>query len=501
MACTFNGNSDVFGIGIRIGYYSQVIAIWFSNYFYPPEVSGLRAVNNLFLLALMIAGFTYFANTATTHVIEAFLLLQIGIVVGLVGITEAARFSTKYRSVSVERLLIRSVLFTAGALFNVLFWWKGVDVMMATPCHGVTMKGVGTYAWYGWRVSLYGWMRTVMKIQSLFAALWTAPCHASHDMALLVCDHGAKDARSQFVRAIKAEGQEHPHDFGIQLTDQEQCLQASIPMNRLCSQTCCCRKDLGLVTAMALGKKNRAFAVPDMLEVLAEAEQYLHAILSVYSIEEVATPPTSICKCLPRSTKTRRLIRCKDSTSYFRCLWQCFCMTFDLSSLKIRWILALHITKAGEHSILHWPRFLNKVYELKKTPRAPNWRHLMIASDLHLSKLPSTKTTAVWTWEAILQFIFIGLLIVQVELTIVWNHVSGLDSLAPLGQLIPFVLGVGGLGKVLWGKVCLMRKGIKHTFDAEKESEYESALSVYNDRRKPLDQLGRQARIKMAATA
>ena len=56
MTCTFAGTSDVFGIGIRIGYYSQVLAIWFSNYFYNREISSLRATNTLFLVAVVIAG-------------------------------------------------------------------------------------------------------------------------------------------------------------------------------------------------------------------------------------------------------------------------------------------------------------------------------------------------------------------------------------------------------------------------------------------------------------
>ena len=42
------------------------------------------------------------------------------------------------------------------------------------------------------------------------------------------------------------------------------------------------------------------------------------------------------------------------------------------------------------------------------------------------------------------------LLVVQVELTIVWNHFDGLKNLRSLGQLIPFILGVEGLLKVLW---------------------------------------------------
>lgn len=40
-------------------------------------------------------------------------------------------------------------------------------------------------------------------------------------------------------------------------------------------------------------------------------------------------------------------------------------------------------------------------------------------------------------------------MILQLELTLRWNHVRGLDEWGSVGQLIPFVVGVGGLGFVL----------------------------------------------------
>lgn len=140
MDCGFAGNSDIFGIGIRTGYYTQILAVWFSNYFYFREAKALRAVNNLFLLSLITVGFIFFLNAHTTYVVHAFLLLHIGIVNGLVGITETARYSTKYRETSRERLLLRMTIMTFGSLFNVLFWWEGLDVMLPTPCGPVTLR-------------------------------------------------------------------------------------------------------------------------------------------------------------------------------------------------------------------------------------------------------------------------------------------------------------------------------------------------------------------------
>lgn len=107
MSCGFQGNSDLFGIGLRAAYYIQILAVWFSNYFNHREIKGLRAINNVFLLAVLIACLIFFANAQKYHVIETFLLLQIGIVTGLAGITEWSRYSNQYRATSVERLIIR----------------------------------------------------------------------------------------------------------------------------------------------------------------------------------------------------------------------------------------------------------------------------------------------------------------------------------------------------------------------------------------------------------
>lgn len=77
--------------------------------------------------------------------------------------------------------------------------------------------------------------------------------------------------------------------------------------------------------------------------------------------------------------------------------------------------------------------------------------------------------------------LLIILFITQVELTIVWNHVSGLNSLTSLGQLIPFILGVGGLLKVLWSKWRLVRSGIREDFKSScpPSTDYETAIEAY----------------------
>ena len=78
--------------------------------------------------------------------------------------------------------------------------------------------------------------------------------------------------------------------------------------------------------------------------------------------------------------------------------------------------------------------------------------------------------------------VIIVMLVVQVELTIAWNHVSGLQTLNTLGQLIPCILGVGGLVQVLWGKGKGLVRGEDERINGAgtgAADEYESAMAAF----------------------
>ena len=60
--CGFQGNSDIYGIRIRMGYYTQALSLWFSKYFVLSESKVLRSVNLLFTIALFI-GLAWLSHT------------------------------------------------------------------------------------------------------------------------------------------------------------------------------------------------------------------------------------------------------------------------------------------------------------------------------------------------------------------------------------------------------------------------------------------------------
>ena len=75
-SCSIDGNPDLYGLGIRLGIYFQIIATILVNHFVPDEVSGIWDTNGIFTLAVFAA----VANATVNHVIqyiEAFVMLQL----------------------------------------------------------------------------------------------------------------------------------------------------------------------------------------------------------------------------------------------------------------------------------------------------------------------------------------------------------------------------------------------------------------------------------------
>lgn len=132
MECGFAGNADVYGIGIRSGYYTQALAAWYPSFFHFHEAQVLRDTNKLFLFALVVAGLIYVANAQETFAVEVFLLLQIGMVIASVSITDTTRYVSRYSRTSNERVVSRLAIMGAILLLNVCFWWRGLDVMRET---------------------------------------------------------------------------------------------------------------------------------------------------------------------------------------------------------------------------------------------------------------------------------------------------------------------------------------------------------------------------------
>jgi hypothetical protein len=144
--CGFIGNSDLYGTGIRIGYYAQAFAIWFANFFVSQEGRALRPVNTLFMLAMIIGLFVLSFDSRQTYAAETFLLLQIIMTTWFIGTLDITGYSTKHWESSIVQVLSREILAIVVLVYNFWFWWFGLDKMQTTPCGTFVFFVVSTHA-------------------------------------------------------------------------------------------------------------------------------------------------------------------------------------------------------------------------------------------------------------------------------------------------------------------------------------------------------------------
>ncbi|CAF9937262.1 MAG: hypothetical protein HETSPECPRED_010611 [Heterodermia speciosa] len=515
MECGFAGNADIYGIGIRIGYYTQALATWFANFFHYREAQVLRAVNNLFLVALLIAGSVYAARAQEVYAVESFLLLLIGMVISFVGVMRTTRYSTRYLRSCQDRLLSRTVITNAMLILNILFWWRGLDVMRPTPCFQsdsaqifnatrIRIEERNTYIFYGSKVSLYGWFRTLYLVLSLAGWAHVTSTMVTDDAGKIIQRRRIRHDKQAFLEAATVyrkitEGHSpivyHPREEAsakenshVQPADLQNDNDSSIQSARD-SQPHAPRKDTQSPLPEADDTNNikreadsLRLASSNKLKIFVavrEAEEVLESIFSIYTKPYASPSNRRHFHFLGGRIKfsVQWIVRLEKQHRHPRlqCLWA-YVNLFSASSAPMiyRWIISLHASGLVIHTPMLMPRIWYHTCRLHKTSGLPRWQMMAIASDVQLQQAPLKITTLSWTLLAAESLMLIIGLITQVEMTIAWNHISGLSSLTTLGQLIPFILGVGGLLKVLWGKWQLIRSGVK-----ECQEDYNRPAGAY----------------------
>ena len=507
MSCGFTGNSDIYGIGLRIGYYAQAIAVWYSNYFNNEELTSLRAVNNIFVFALVVVAIIYFANATTTHVIEGFLLLQIGLMMGLVSIAESSKYSPQHIKRSKGRMILEKTTWFAGALFNVCFWWWAVDVMLPTPCNGAGSRH-DTKIFYFYMTSIYGWVGWLMKIKTLVGVVWVVVVRVGMDLREFPYDYSVKEARAEFVRAVTSlipAEDSFPRGYSVKTAESStkdinsllHRVSDAIEVQELSPPCIKSLKDNDATEPPKSEHKDthKTIAVDlnrhrEILKGVDRATKYMEDILSIYPKE--STKPKR-----PYLRSWRDFIQIKSderqctdtSTPYTQCLRTLFfAVLTNKPSAELRYGMGRHLHLSDHFPHRCWPRFVHRMSILEQTSPPPDWRHLVIASDSLLTQTPRIVEIRTWMFQASTELAALIVLVLQVELAIKWNHVEGLNDFDSLGQLIAFCLGVGGLFRVIWAKRSRVRdigKGewrkvcevAKHEWTGEVEKgNYEMAI-------------------------
>lgn len=147
-SCELKGNADFYGIGIRLGLYSQSLTTLLVTLFVQEE-EGLNRVLNLLLQLAIFAGTLLLTNTGEIHAFEVMVVfwLLVGALSSLTGdgLSGVRSFSGT----------CRLLLYAALSAYGCWFWFIGLDTMQETPCTQIVFFGGST---------LDGWFRTFGKV-------------------------------------------------------------------------------------------------------------------------------------------------------------------------------------------------------------------------------------------------------------------------------------------------------------------------------------------------
>ncbi|KAI8966310.1 hypothetical protein F5Y11DRAFT_310018, partial [Daldinia sp. FL1419] len=151
--CPIEGNSDLYGLGVRLGLYLQFIAIVLARPSVKPAFKAITSSTITFILA----NFVVLVRESTTRTLFApeayllFFLLAPQLVVNIVG--------TDLPVVDLQSS-IAVLLWGSFCFYFTWFWWLGLDVLPTSNCED-------EFGFFFAKVSLRGWFRTLNKV------LWT----------------------------------------------------------------------------------------------------------------------------------------------------------------------------------------------------------------------------------------------------------------------------------------------------------------------------------------
>lgn len=458
-SCGFKGNSDIYGIGIRLGYYTQALSVWIANYFVLSESKTLRSVNLLFMLALFVGLIWLSHDPSGVHAVEAYLLTHLLIVTWSVGVFDKARFSRKFWRFSPAQIIVQRLTLSGIVGYDLWFWWRGLDLMQKTPC--------GSFIFVIVKVNLYGWFRTLAKIASAVGVI-------GH--LLMTVGVSFQLVQHWFARPVN--NTEYYHRLQKSLYQQvthnpSKVIDVPTPNSKDGSQTAtddhivhiamrtplppsprnsCSIQSFSehtLPSQVPCGELNgnNAAMIPT-IEDLLNAEAYLEIVLSI-----------STSNLRPYSFRilwsSKRIAIPSSRPEWLRLshIRQRFPNRSVLSIRPLRlWIVVTlfqHVYDQRSYPLYIYPKMLELAL-LSPHHKTISYSALKTIMAIRTVQVPNYVPPAAYLLPAINRFLTIVVLMLSVELCIRWNSISGMGNFGAVGQLVPAVIGIGGLVRVLW---------------------------------------------------
>ena len=497
ISCGFAGNSDLYGLGIRIGYYAQFVTVWMQSYLATRTSTAFRSVNTLFMLAMLVGLVVLSKSSGNDFAVEAFLLLQIVSVSYFLTPAQVSKSQRKTWDSDIDSTILTTCIYAFVTTYNIWFWWIGLDKLQRTPCGTFVLLFFFRFNMYGpirkvqQALSLaflvYGLPRTVLNIlqatrawhvreldsfeyqESLVNALRKelgqfASAPGGHTYIAVLGRSGnvpsftSNSAISGPVRrwttsALNTSGSPKSTVLGtllpalpMSLTHSATCGQSS-PSNRIARQ-----HNAPLYTFHHLHQMDLIF--DDVITAVNQNKKAMETRqFHVLGIRCYVLNPIT---CIHRITK---LVKLLSQRSYLK--------GFPLESL---YVLMVHGRLEGH--LLTWHSWLTLVEVILQERRLSNlsWPTAHLISGIRLSKRTKADQRLRWLHSAIGCLFIVIVQVVSVELTIRWNNIRGLQNIGSVGQLVPLMIGVGGLSNVLYGE-CKARWFGRLLFDTTQDSD------------------------------
>lgn len=165
--CAIDGNPDLYGLGIRIGFYCQLIATCFANTFIPSETRGVQTINLWFQLGLFVS-LIFQVTRGGFYAVESYLVVIL--LSGLFSTTFSYMFicfaiagghrKEMFSFAAVITIVVALFLLSGLYIYSAWFWWRGIDRMLVTSCV--------TYGFFLSKVNMFNWFRTLNKVFNIW---------------------------------------------------------------------------------------------------------------------------------------------------------------------------------------------------------------------------------------------------------------------------------------------------------------------------------------------
>ena len=174
----FEGNSDLYGMGVRIGLYTQWIATLLVTLFIPSDEATHRAVNLVIQSAIFLG-----LCTESNDKVNA-----VGSVITMALLCGSLSSVTGDGICHLDRLvgLFRVAFYTALSAYGCWFWFSGIDKMASSGSEQIVFFGA---------TSIHSGIRTFGKVVSVIGLAATTALTCLSVRAVALCLKGSTSTR------------------------------------------------------------------------------------------------------------------------------------------------------------------------------------------------------------------------------------------------------------------------------------------------------------------